>query len=72
MSGTNNKNLSWKKTSDTTWQAEAYRGTTYTAVITKTGDNHVLVINPGAVAGGTFDTLKKAKNYFRKYLFTHS
>lgn len=65
-----NKNLTWNKTSGSTWQAEAYRTVTYTAVITKTGNNHVLVINPGSVAGGTFSTLKAAKNAFRKYLFT--
>lgn len=67
---TNDTNISWKKTSDTTWQAESYRSTTYTAVITKTGDSHALVVNPGAVAVGTFDTLRKAKNAYRKFLFS--
>ncbi len=59
----------WAKTTDTTWQAEAYRAVTYVAVITKTGNNHALVVNPGAVAVGTYTTLKNAKNGFRKYLF---
>lgn len=69
MSGSDNKNNTWTKTSDTTWQAKAYRTVTYTAVITKTGNNHALVVNPGAIAVGTFETLKAAKNAFRKFLF---
>lgn len=64
------KNITWNKTTDTTWQAEAYRTVTYTAVITKTGALHALVVNPGAVAVGTYATLRNAKNAFRKYLFT--
>jgi hypothetical protein len=63
------KNITWVKTGDDTWQAEAYRAVTYTAVITKTGNDHSVVVNPGAVALGVFPTLRNAKNSFRKYLF---
>lgn len=66
---TSNKSITWNRTSETTWQAEAYRTVTYTAVITKTGNDHALVVNPGAVAVGTFATLGLAKNAFRKFLF---
>lgn len=61
--------INWNKASDTTWTADARRSVTYTATITKTGNNHALVVNPGAIAVGTYATLRNAKNAFRKFLF---
>lgn len=62
------KKINWNRTSDTTWESDGRRTLTYTATITKTANDHALVVNPGAVAVGVFGTLKNAKNAFRKFL----
>lgn len=65
----NNKNITWVKTSDNVWQAEAYRTPVYVATITKVANDYNLLINPGSVTLGPYTTLNLAKNAFRKYLF---
>ncbi len=60
--------INFQKTADNVWECKAYRSTTYTLTITKTGNNHAVVANPGAVAVGTYPTLRQAKNACRKYL----
>ncbi len=67
--------LTWRKTADKVWATNPkrlgnYYGTiTYTVSVTPgLGDEYVLVINPGAISTD-HDTLKQAKNEFRKFLF---
>lgn len=62
--------ITWFKTSATTWETpRSHRG--YTAEIEYIGGTYTITITgPGAPGPSTFETLRNAKNFFRKYLFT--